>query len=107
MIGAAAAGAVSYDHNEASMDFKATLTETWQATVRAMRHLGYKIEGDPMPGATDGTIAVDKTKVVVELHPGGYVRVRASVGTFDTDDNERRAKLIIEEVTQQMPRLRP
>jgi hypothetical protein len=102
-VGAAAAGAVSYEHNEAWMDFKETMPESWAATVRAMRKLGYPIVGDPQTGPTEGTIEVEKTRVVVEQHPGGYVRVTARVGTFDTKDNERRAKLILEEVTNQMP----
>ncbi|MCC7064410.1 MAG: DUF3568 family protein [Planctomycetes bacterium] len=102
-VGAAAAGAVSYEHNEAWMDFKETLPESWAATLRAMRKLGYPIAGEPQVGATEGTIEVEKTKVRVEQHPGGYVRVTARVGTFDTKDNERRAKLILEEVTNQMP----
>jgi hypothetical protein len=36
--------------------------------------------------------------VRVERQPGGTTRVRARVGTFYTSDNERRAKLILEEI---------
>ena len=100
----AAVGAVSYDHNEAWMDFKDSLPVTWTATVRALRKLGYVVPGEPQPGVTEGTLEVDTTRVVVEAHPGGYVRVRVRVGTFDTADNERRAKLILQETTLQMPR---
>lgn len=101
--GVAAVGMVSYDHNEAWMDYKDSLPVTWQAMLRAMRKLGYPIVGDPQPSATEGTLEVEKTTVVVEAHPGGYVRVRVRVGTFDTADNERRAKLILQEVTGQLP----
>lgn len=105
-VGAVAVGAMSYENNEAWMDFKDTLPVTWDATLRAMRKLGYVVPGEPKPGPVDGTLEVDKAKVVVETHPGGYVRVRVRIGTFDTKDNERRAKLILEEVTAQMPPLR-
>lgn len=103
VVGAAAAGAVSYDNNEAWMDVKDTLQVTWAATVRAMRKLGYPLAGDPQCGGTEGRIEIDKTSVVVEALPGGYVRVHARVGTFDTADNERRAKLILEETMKQLP----
>ncbi|MBM4062280.1 MAG: hypothetical protein FJ265_14460 [Planctomycetes bacterium] len=103
VVGAAAVGAVSYENNEAWMDFRDSLPVTWAATVRGMRQLGHVIPGDPQPGATEGRLEVDQARVVVEAHPGGFVRVRARVGTFDTKDNERRAKLILEEVTRQMP----
>lgn len=103
VVGAAAAGAVSYDNNEAWMDFKDTLPVTWGATVRAMRKLGYPVVGDPPCGGTEGRLDFEKTTVLVESLPGGYVRVHARVGTFDTADNERRSKLILEEVLKQMP----
>lgn len=102
-VGAAAVGVVSYDHNEAWMDFKDTMPVTWAATLRALRAQGYVVPGEPQPGPIDGIVESGAAKVVVEAHPGGYVRVRVRVGTFDTADNERRAKLLLQEVLQQMP----
>ena len=99
---AVAVGVVAYENNEAYMDYKGTLDQLWTATLQAMRKLGYVIPGEPKPGATEGTIESADTKVVVETHSGGYVRVRVRVGTFTSSDNERKAKLLIEEVTAQL-----
>lgn len=103
-VGAAGYGAISYENNEGWMDYKVELGEAWAASLRALQKLGYRVTGNPRPGATEGTIEADQAKVVVEQHAGGYVRVRVRVGTFTTDDNERRAKLILEEITAQLPR---
>jgi len=105
-VGAAAAGVLYYDNHEARMDFKDTLPATFEACVRALRVQGYEVRGNPQPGAIDGLIEAPPARVVVESHPGGYVRVRVRVGTFGTEDNERRAKLLVQTITEEMPRLR-
>lgn len=104
LVGGAAAGAVSHSHNEAWMDFKETMPASWEATLRALRRLGHDLPEGLQPGPTEGKIESGDTLVFVDKHAGGYVRVRARVGTFDTEDNARRAALILEEVLQQMPR---
>jgi hypothetical protein len=103
-VAAVAVGVVSYENNEAWMDYKGTLDQLWNATLQAMRKQGYVVPGDPKPNATEGTIEAGETRVVVETHAGGYVRVRVRVGTFTSEDNERKAKLLIEEVTAQLPK---
>jgi hypothetical protein len=105
-VGAAAVGVVYYDNQEARMDFKDTLPATFDACVRALRLQGYEVRGNPQPGAIDGLIEAPPARVVVESHPGGYVRVRVRVGTFGSEDNERRAKLLVQTITEEMPRLR-
>lgn len=102
-VGAAAGGAVLYENNEAWMDFKDTMPVTWSAAVRALRKLGYVVPGDPQPDVADGRLEAGGAVVVLEAHPGGYVRVRVRVGNWDTYENERRAKAILAEVLAQMP----
>jgi hypothetical protein len=102
VAGAAAVGYVCYENNEAYMDYKGTLDQLWAATLQAMRKQGYTVPGDPKPGSTEGKIESGDTNVIVEAHAGGYVRVRVRVGTFTSGENERKAKLLIEEVTNQL-----
>jgi hypothetical protein len=97
-VGAAAYGVVSYDRNEARTDFHAGLAEVWQATLQSMRDLGYSVDLAQKPGATEGTITTGEAKVIVERHPEEFTRLRARVGTFDTEDNRRRAGLILDAV---------
>ena len=101
--GAAAVGVVSYENNEAWMDYHATLPEAWSAATRAMRNLGYQVPDRPAPTDSEGVIEAEGVKVTVQRQPNEITRVRARVGTFDTDENERRAKLILEEVRKLLP----
>jgi hypothetical protein len=102
-VGAAASGAVLYENNEAWMDFKDTMAVTWSASLRAAQKLGYQVVGQPRPDVADGRIELEGGRLTLEVHPGGYVRVRARIGNWDTYENERRAKALLAEVLAQMP----
>lgn len=102
-VGAAAGGAVLYENNEAWMDFKDTLDVTWSASLRAAEQLGYRVVGKPRPDVADGRIELEGGRLTLEVHPGGYVRVRARIGNWDTYENERRAKALLMGVLAQMP----
>src|SRR5262249_34176809 len=61
---------------------------------KALRNLSFPVDDPQVATPTEGNLNAGDAKVRVERLPGGTTRVRASVGTFDTKDNERRAKLI-------------
>jgi hypothetical protein len=101
-VGVAAFGVISYDRNEATTDFHAALPAVWNATLHAMKELGYAVDLGQQPGASEGTISTGDATVKVERHPQDFTRVRVRIGTFDTDDNRRRAQLILEAVQKKV-----
>ena len=90
-------GFVQYHRNEAVRDYSAELEVTWQASLEAMKKLGYE-DVVPELGATEGTIAQDDVALRLERHPEAFTRVRVRVGTFSTTDHHRRAQLIHDEI---------
>lgn len=100
---AATYGAIQYTNNEAYLDFRAPFDETWDASVDAMRENGYLVSSSlSAPSGTEGRIEQGDAKVIVEKMPNGFTRVRVRIGTFDTDDNRRRAGLILESIDRQI-----
>jgi hypothetical protein len=98
---AVAYGAIQYDKNEARRDFQAPLDRTWKATLAALRDNGYPVSDAAEPGTTEGKIDIGDAKVVVEKvpsEPTETTRVRVRIGTFDSEDNRRKAGLILEKV---------
>lgn len=100
--GAAVFGTISYRDNEATLDFRADLTTVWQACLASMQELGYSVSMQQQPGVTEGVIEADPAKVKVERHPGNFTRVIIRVGTFASDDNKRRATLLLEAVKKRV-----
>lgn len=102
-VGAAAAyGAVKYTDNEAYRDFKASLEDTWEATLPAMRENGWTV-GDPtLTSATEGHIDFPEIKVNVEKQPGDFTRVRVRVGSFSNEENRRRSGLVLESIAKRL-----
>jgi len=96
--GVVGVGVVQYQRNEAEQDFPTDLEKTWQASLEALRRLGVS-EPAAALAATEGTIEYDDVVVRVERHPEGFTRVRVRVGTFYTGDHERRAELVIQEIS--------
>jgi hypothetical protein len=101
---AATYGVIKYTENGAETDFKASLDETFAAAVASMRALDYPVSADLKPGPSEGRIEVSDASVLVARLPGDAgTRVTAKVGTFDTDEHERRARLILEEMKKRLP----
>ncbi len=96
VAGAAVFGVVMYERNEAYEDYRTDLATTWAAAVVTLRDLGYVVDGDPQPGKTEGDLETGDVRLVVERHADDFTRVRVRVGTFETDDHKRRAKLLLE-----------
>ena len=101
-VGAAAFGVVSYANNEATMEVQTDLPSVFAASKKALHTLSFPVDDTQVATPTEGTLKAGDARVRVERLPGGTTRVRASVGTFDTKDNERRAKLILEEIKKQL-----
>ena len=95
---ATAYGVVKYTDNEAYQDFKAPLDKTWKATVAALQENGYPVSDAVQPGTTSGMLDVNDAVVHVETLQGDFTRVRVRIGTFSTDDHQRRASLILQSV---------
>lgn len=97
--GVVGVGIVQYRRNEAEQDFPNDLQVTWRATLEGLRRLEVVPAEEACElGATEGRIAHEDLVVVVERHPEGFSRVRVRVGAFHTDDNERRARLVLQEI---------
>jgi len=97
-VGAGAYGVISHRHNESTMDVPQELPVVFAAAKRALRAHSFPVNDAATVGATEGTLYAGEAIVVVRRLPGNITSVRASVGTFDTDDNERRARLLLEEI---------
>ncbi len=101
-VGAATFGAISWNENEAQMDFQRDFDATWQATKAALRELAFPVDDTQLPGKTEGTLHAGDATATVEMHPGNTTRVRVRVGTFESDDNKRRAQLILESLKKRL-----
>lgn len=104
-VAAAAYGAISYHENEAVMNAKQDLRTTFLASREAMNELNFPVDAtqkEPGDGSTEVTLTGGDAKVVLERHPGEVTRIRARVGTFDTEDNRRRAGLLLEKIRERL-----
>lgn len=101
-VGAGVVGYVFYDKNEARQDFEASFAKTWKATLAALKGLGYELPVDPPHEADSGTLVLGDLKVQVAHHPGNRTRVSVRVGTFHTEEHQRRAGLILEKIEKEL-----
>jgi hypothetical protein len=106
---AAAVGTVAYvqyEKNEVFKDYDQELDVVWTATVDALEALGYRVPQDVARvfsgPATEAEIEGEDYFLRVERQLGQRTRLRVRVGVFDTEDNRRRADLIVEEVTSRL-----
>lgn len=98
-VGAAGAyGVVQYVDNESTRTFPATLPDTWDATVSAMKGLGYRVPDEASHGLTQGFIEAGETSVTLEIVPGTRTEVRVRVGTFDSDEHRRQGEELLEAI---------
>jgi hypothetical protein len=100
-VGAAATfGVVMYMENEAYRDFRSDLDTTWNATLGAMRKLGYPVQEGMPHGVTEGEVKINDAHVRVTRESGGYTRVHVRIGTFETEEHRRRSALLLEEIAK-------
>lgn len=91
-------GIVQYHRNELEQDFGTDLQDTFQAVLEGLRRLGIE-PGVHELGPSEGRIEHDDMVVVVERHLEGFTRVRVRVGTFHSRDHERRAGIVLQEIS--------
>lgn len=89
------AGALSHAENAVEEEFEAPLDRTWRASIAALQSLGYAVDTEAQPGPTEGELEVDDVNVRVEVVPEDRSRVRVRAGVFRTDDNIRRAEVVM------------
>lgn len=96
--GAAAYGVVSYDKNESWMDFHQDLDRVYQVAQDAVRGQGYTVLEAKKLSAIEATVDAEGMFVRIEKFPDGFIRAKARAGTFETEDNKRKARLLLEDM---------
>jgi hypothetical protein len=102
VVGGAAYGAFKAVNNEHERDFATDLESTWQAAIGSLQENGHPVAATATHGATSGTLEVGDVEVRVASHAGGKTRVSIRIGTFDTDDHRRRARLIMDGIARRL-----
>jgi Protein of unknown function (DUF3568) len=107
---AAAAGAaygyIKYDKNEAQQDFETSVGRLWRASIDGLEARSYplpeglasKLRDDQDTAEIDG----DGYWLRVEEYPNGRSRLRVRVGMFESEENRRKAKLLIESIGKRL-----
>lgn len=102
--GAAAYGVVSYDKNESWMDFHQDLDRVFQVAQDAVRGQGYTVLEAKKLSSIEATVDAEGMFVRVEKFPDGFIRAKARAGTFETEDNKRKARLLLEDMRDRIAR---
>lgn len=103
VVGAAAAyGAVKYTENGAYQDFKTDFDTTWMATIASMKEMGYGLPKDLTHTPTEGKIKAGDTVADVEKHAEGFTRVNVTIGTFQSEEHKRKAKLLLDNIAKRL-----
>jgi hypothetical protein len=96
--GAAVYGAVKYTENGAQEDFHAGVRETFDAAVQALTDRGHDVPATPQPSENEGHIQAGDVDVDIQRYhakTGDFTRVVVKVGTFETEEHQRQAGLIL------------
>lgn len=96
--GAAAYGVYSHDKNESWMDFHQDLDRVYQVAQDSVRGQGYTVLEAKKLSAIEATIDAEGVFLRIEKFPDGFVRAKVRAGTFETDDNKRKARLLLEDI---------
>ena len=105
-VAAAGAGAgigyVFYQRNEVHQDFPVDLETAWEAVLDVA---GANEEGTNITSwMKDGAAELDgpDLKIRAEVRIDGITRIKIRIGTFETDEHERQAELMLEEIAQKL-----
>jgi hypothetical protein len=102
-VGAAATyGVISVRNNHVTREFHRTHPDVWKATIYSLKAQDYEIAGDPDPASVDGEIDIVGGRVLVQRRPGDTTEVRIRIGTFESDENLRQAKLLMQEIARRL-----
>jgi hypothetical protein len=89
---------VQYQRNEAEQDFPNSLEESWEAALEGLKRLELEPEVTEL-GSTEGRIESEELRILLERHVEGFTRVRVRVGAFHSEDHERRARIVLQEIS--------
>jgi len=95
-------GAFRHFENWTTRDYRASLRATYEATSSVLPTLGYQPVKTSVLGPTEGQIEAGGATVRFASYPGSTTRVSVSVGTFNNEDNRRRAALVHEALAKQL-----
>ena len=98
-VAVAGAGGVAYwvhAKNQVTGEFRASFEATWEATLAELEAQGLGSPTGVEKGVTEGTLSSDGWTVRVERIAGDRTQVRVRIGTFDSNDHERRSQLLLE-----------
>ena len=103
---AGAVGYIQYEKNETYAEFDQDILVVWTACIDGLEALGFEIPYSVARTLTgpvnESEIEGEGYKLRLERYLGDITRVRVRVGTFDTEDNRRRADLILEEISRRL-----
>ncbi len=102
VAGAAAYAAIEYESNEVSQTYRASLGDTWQASIAELREMGYPVQEGTKPGPTEGTVEISDVAVRVEKLSAEHTRVGVRFGTFDTEEHRRKAILLLDVIANRI-----
>ena len=105
-VAAAGAGAgigyVFYHRNEVHQDFPVDLETAWEAVLDVA---GANEEGTTITSwIKDGAAELDgpDLEIRAEVRIDGITRIKIRIGTFETDEHERKSELMLEEIAQKL-----
>lgn len=104
---AAVIGTVKYTENGVQRDFKQDLATCFEAAKKGLKENGYAAPDEAKPGATEGKLTVGDAVASLTREPGptakaddDFTRILVKVGTFDSDETKRKAKLIMDAIAR-------
>jgi hypothetical protein len=99
---AATYGALSVKNNHVTREFRVAPERARKATIYALKAQDYRVLGEPEPDSIDGEFNIAGGTVWVRPEPGGTTSVRIRIGTFESEENLRAAKLLMEEIARRL-----
>jgi len=102
VAGAAAAGTMKYVSNESARTYPASLEATWQASLEALREVGYAVDPAAPFGGDGATFDIGDVRLQVRAGETSGSRVWVRVGTFDTDKNREKAGRLLDAIGRRL-----
>lgn len=93
-------GFTTFERDELSREFGASVQETWTASLDALTALDYPRPTKKLLGANEGEIEVDGLRLEIERNLDGGSILRVGVGMYASRDEKRDALLILEETAR-------